>query len=113
MGFFIIFKIYIFQVRHQISSIMATVLSLDIDYGEDGLNMGNGYPGLSDLLEFIMPKLKINFHNPSLNGHSIRQQNGNAQDHDESSSRYVLLISSSRYKEFFRSNIKIRQNSLA
>ena len=68
---------------------MATALSLDIEYGEDGLNMGNGYPGLSDLLEFIMPKLKINFHNPSLNGHSIRQQNGNAQDHDENSSRYV------------------------
>jgi len=74
------------KVRHQISSIMATALSLDIEYGEDGLNMGNGYPGLSDLLEFIMPKLKINFHNPSLNGHSIRQQNGNAQDHDENSS---------------------------
>ena len=93
-------KKYIFQVRHQISSIMATVLSLDIDYGEDGLNMGNGYPGLSDLLEFIMPKLKINFHNPSLNGHSIRQQNGNVQDHDENSSRYVLLISSSVIKIF-------------
>ena len=79
---------------------MATALSLDIDYGEDGLNMGNGYPGLSDLLEFIMPKLKINFHNPSLNGHSIRQQNGNAQDHDENSSRYVLLISGSVIKNF-------------
>ena len=104
---------YIFQVRHQISSIMATALSLDIEYGEDGLNMGNGYPGLSDLLEFIMPKLKINFHNPSLNGHSIRQQNGNAQDHDENSSRYLLFDFQFSYKEFFRSNIKIRQNSLA
>ena len=92
---------------------MATALSLDIDYGEDGLNMGNGYPGLSDLLEFIMPKLKINFHNPSLNGHSIRQQNGNAQDHDENSSRYVLLIFGSVIIFFFRSNLKIRQNSLA
>ena len=92
---------------------MATALSLDIEYGEDGLNMGNGYPGLSDLLEFIMPKLKINFHNPSLNGHSIRQQNGNAQDHDENSSRYLLFDFRFRYKEFFRSNIKIRQNSLA
>ena len=79
---------------------MATALSLDIEYGEDGLNMGNGYPGLSDLLEFIMPKLKINFHNPSLNGHSIRQQNGNAQDHDENSSRYLLLISGSVIKNF-------------
>ena len=92
---------------------MATALSLDIEYGEDGLNMGNGYPGLSDLLEFIMPKLKINFHNPSLNGHSIRQQNGNAQDHDENSSRYLLFDFQFSYKEFFRSNIKIRQNSLA
>ena len=88
---------------------MATALSLDIEYGEDGLNMGNGYPGLSDLLEFIMPKLKINFHNPSLNGHSIRQQNGNAQDHDENSSRYVLLISSS----VFSGLIFVRHNSLA
>ena len=88
----LLFLKYTFQVRHQISSIMATALSLDIEYGEDGLNMGNGYPGLSDLLEFIMPKLKINFHNPSLNGHSIRQQNGNAQDHDENSSRYVLFL---------------------
>ena len=113
MDFFLKKNKYIFQVRHQISSIMATALSLDIEYGEDGLNMGNGYPGLSDLLEFIMPKLKINFHNPSLNGHSIRQQNGNAQDHDENSSRYLLFDFRFRYKEFFRSNIKIRQNSLA
>ena len=75
------------QVRHQISSIMATVLSVDIDYGDMGQNMGNGYPGISDLLEFITPKLKINFHNPSLNRHAIRQQNGTIQDHDENSSR--------------------------
>ena len=44
------------QVRHQISSIMATVLSVDINYGDKGQNMGNGYPGISDLLEFITPK---------------------------------------------------------
>ena len=41
---------------------MATCLSVDIDYGENGQNMGKGYPGISDLLEFIIPKLKINFH---------------------------------------------------
>ena len=66
---------------------MATCLSVDIDYGENGQNMGKGYPGISDLLEFIIPKLKINFHNPTLNGHAIRQQNGNLQDHDENSTR--------------------------
>ena len=84
---------------------MATVLSMDIVYGNTGQNMGNGYPGLTDLLDFITPKLKINFHNPSLNGHAIRKQNGIIQDHDESSSRYVLIFLKTSQK--FNENLKL------
>ena len=55
------------KVRYQISSIMATVLSVDIMYKENK-NMGNGYPDVTTFLEFIKPKLSLNFHNPVLNG---------------------------------------------
>ena len=61
------------KVRNQISSIMATLLSIDIQYGENH-NMGNGCPKLREFLDEIIPKLSLNFHNPVLNGHV--KQNG-------------------------------------
>ena len=51
------------KVRHQISGLMATVLSLDILYGENQ-NMGNGYPSVPMFIDYITPKLTLNFHNP-------------------------------------------------
>ena len=69
------------KVRHQISSIMATILSMDIKYGENQ-NMGNAYPSLKDFWEFTQPQLSLNFHNPVINGVSNHNDN-NAMEVDQ------------------------------
>ena len=69
------------KVRHQISSIMATILSMDINYGENQ-NMGNAYPSLKDFWEFTQPKLSLNFHNPVINGVNNSNDN-NAMEVDQ------------------------------
>ncbi len=86
------------KVRHQISSIMATVLSLDIRYGTSGndLNMGKGYPTICDFIDFIKPKLSLNFHNPQLNGHV--KQNGK-MDIIEENSNSVMEVDGNFSKE--------------
>ena len=46
--------------------------------------MGSGYPTVQAFIEFMRPKLSLNFHNPVLNGYV--KQNGAVMDVDESSS---------------------------
>jgi hypothetical protein len=55
------------KVRLQISKMMATLLSVDIDY-IPGWNMGQNYPNKVNLINHVVPKINLNFHNPVLNG---------------------------------------------
>ena len=77
------------KVRHQISSIMATVLSMDIKYGENQ-NMGANYPNLQEFLDFATPKLSLNFHNPMLNGNENSMETDQDQQNDQKESDRVL-----------------------
>ena len=79
------------KVRLQISSMMATLLSIDIQYGDDNKhNMGPGCPKLRQFLDEVKPKLSLNFHNPVLmNGH-VKQQNGVVYM-DESSTNSTIM----------------------
>ena len=70
------------KVRHQVSSIMATILSMDINYG-DNQNMGIGYPNLKEFWEFTAPKLSLNFHNPVLQNGVHTNGNENAMEVDQ------------------------------
>ena len=69
---------------------MATLLSIDIQYGDDDEhNMGPGCPKLRQFLDEVKPKLSLNFHNPVLmNGHV--KQNG-VVDMDESSTNSSVM----------------------
>ena len=72
------------NVRTQTSRMLATLLSMDIDYKGRQWNMGNGYPTRRGLLEWVIPKLSLNFHNPVLNGTTVN--NHVAVEHESSTS---------------------------
>lgn len=81
------------KVRHQISAILATVLSLDIGYDQDKSNMGNGYPQICELIENSLPKLSLNFHNPVLengNNHGMEIDENSIMDVEDKESNHAL-----------------------
>ena len=78
------------KVRLQISAIMATLLSIDIAYGDKDYNMGQGCPKVRDFLDEIIPKLTLNFHNPVLNG--VRPANGVVYMDENSTSSSIMEV---------------------
>jgi len=54
------------NVRHQIASTLATLLSMDIPVmgAKPGWNVGKGFPTKKLFIEEVLPRLNLNFHNP-------------------------------------------------
>ena len=80
------------KVRVQISTIMATLLSFDIQYDEEEHNMGQGCPKVQDFVDEIIPKLTLNFHNPVLNGAKNTPSDGNFCMDDKSTSDSMMEV---------------------
>ena len=67
------------KVRYQIAKLLAEVLTFDVKYcntknPKDPWSLAQGFPKCKDFIEFVLPKLSLNFHNPELQG--IVAQNG-------------------------------------
>ena len=61
------------KVRFHVSKIMSTLTVMDVNYRPDSsseirVHCGDGFPTRKQFLDDILPRCKINVHNPELNG---------------------------------------------
>lgn len=68
------------KVRNQIAKMLATLLSVDIDFRFGNWNMGQGFPRKKAFVSEILPKLNLNFHNPELNGFAVQKHNNGSEE---------------------------------
>ena len=102
------------KVRGQLSTIMATLLSFDIQYNEEH-NMGQGCPKVRDFVNEIIPKLTLNFHNPVLHGttKNTPSSNGNVcMEHKSTSDSMMEVANTDNSNTLTNTNSKEEANRI-
>lgn len=59
------------KVRVQTSYLLATLLSMDSSYGDEGWSMGQGFPSKASLVQEVLPKLNLNVANPQFEENNV------------------------------------------